>query len=314
MDVTVAIATWNRATLLRKTLERLTQLKTPPGVNWTLLVCDNNSTDDTKMAVQSFADKLPVRYVFEPQQGKSHALNRLLLEARAIGPWIIFTDDDVLVDPDWLVSYHEAILKYPDAACFGGPMLPWVDGRLTATQSFLVDNYPGVFALLPVPSDTPIHDPDHMAYGANMALRLDAVPDRGFDVSLGPNAGGRVDGEDVGMIRQIVSAGHDGWLLAGPRVDHYIHPSRLGLRYFVKWHMFIGRAAAHNRGCPAPGKFGVPWWAWREFARRVGVALTRWRPWCTREYYDAVIQVAWYLGYLLHREPQTTNDARSANA
>lgn len=306
MDVTVAIATWNRARLLRKTLESLTQVKVPDGLSWHLVVCDNNSTDDTERVVQAFRERLPVRHVFEPQQGKSHALNHLLQEARADSTWIIFTDDDVLVDPNWLVEYFAAFQQYPDAACFGGPMHPWIEGRLSKTQAFLVDEYPGVFALLPVAKDTAMQSPDHLAYGANMALRLDAVAEEGFDIDLGPKAGGRVDGEDVGMIRAIMDAGHSGWMLAGPKVKHYIHPSRLGLRYFIKWHMFIGRAAAHNRGAPTPGKFGVPWWAWREFARRFRVALLRWRPWATREYYDAVIQAAWYMGYLRHKEEPAT--------
>ena len=307
MDLTVAIATWNRADLLRQTLEGLERMAVPDGVNWHLLVCDNASTDHTRQTVESFADRLPVRYLHEPTQGKSYALNHLLAEARTLGQWVLFTDDDVLVEPDWMQQYVTAMRRYPDAACFGGPMLPWVQKPLRGRASFLTREYPGVYALLNVEKDTPIEDPEHLAYGANMALRLDAVPEQGFDVNLGPKAGGRVDGEDVGMIRAILDAGHTGWLLAGAKVRHYVHPSRLTLRYFWKWQMFIGRAAAHNRGGPQPGKFGVAWWAWKEFARRLSVAALRWRPWCTRAYYDAMIHAAWYLGYLLHREDGRTN-------
>ena len=39
------------------------------------------------------------------------------------GICIVWTDDDVLVDPNWLASYGEAAARWPDAAFFGGPII-----------------------------------------------------------------------------------------------------------------------------------------------------------------------------------------------
>src|SRR5215467_3645713 len=47
MDVTVAICTWNRAELLRQTLEQFTNITSPSGQTWELLVANNNCTDAT---------------------------------------------------------------------------------------------------------------------------------------------------------------------------------------------------------------------------------------------------------------------------
>ena len=79
---------------------------------------DNNSTDNTLSAVEEYRDVLPIRYVFEPQQGLSHARNRAVQEAG--GDLIVFTDDDVRVDPRWLAEYESAAQQFTDATFFGG--------------------------------------------------------------------------------------------------------------------------------------------------------------------------------------------------
>ena len=62
--------------------------------------------------------------------------------------------------------------------------------------------------------------------------------------------------------------------------------------------MGIGRVWVLDNGPATPGRFGVPWWAWREVARRSLRMLTRWRPWPTPRFYQAFVEVAQYWGYL----------------
>jgi glucosyl-dolichyl phosphate glucuronosyltransferase len=72
------------------------------GDSWEILVVDNNSKDRTREVVEDFCRRDPdhFRYVFEPQQGKSFALNSGIREAR--GDVVAFMDDDVTVEPTWL--------------------------------------------------------------------------------------------------------------------------------------------------------------------------------------------------------------------
>src|SRR5687767_5133826 len=104
LTATVLICTYNRAAWLGKSLESLAQQRSPR--NWDVLVVDNNSTDDTRLVVESAAGRFPVplRYLFEPRQGKSHALNLGLAHTGA--DVVIFTDDDVALERGWI-----------DAAC-----------------------------------------------------------------------------------------------------------------------------------------------------------------------------------------------------
>ncbi len=296
MNISVAIATWNRSTQLDKTLAALTTLRTPPGLSWELMVCDNNSTDATRRVVESYADRLPVTYLFEPKQGKSFALNRLI--DQTTGQWLVFIDDDVRVDPGWLEAYAAGFERYPDAACFGGPVLPWLDRPAAGHRAYIIEHYPGVYALVRCSQDTPMALPDTLAYGPNMALRRDALPAEGYDTSKGMFAGQRVSGEDAGIVRTMLDQGHTGWLLADAKVEHYIPPDNLGLKRFCQWQAGIGREWVLDRGKPTPGRFGVAWWAWREFVRRTVRAVMRWRPWPSQGFYEALTAASQYWGYL----------------
>ena len=57
-------------------------MRKPAGLEWELLVVNNNSSDDTDMVVDNFASLLPVRRVFEKVQGLSNARNAGVRAAR----------------------------------------------------------------------------------------------------------------------------------------------------------------------------------------------------------------------------------------
>ncbi len=94
MNLSVILCTYNRATLLEKALRSLEQIRQPAGLAWELVLVDNNSSDDTKAVVDAAIRRgtLPCRYVFEPRQGKSNALNTGIAQAKA--DVLAFTDDD----------------------------------------------------------------------------------------------------------------------------------------------------------------------------------------------------------------------------
>ena len=80
----------------------------PSSIEWEILVVDNNSKDETRKVVEqfSFLDSKRYRYIFEPRQGKSFALNRGVHEAS--GDVLAFTDDDITVEPNWLFELTES--------------------------------------------------------------------------------------------------------------------------------------------------------------------------------------------------------------
>src|SRR6185437_2328790 len=117
-SLTLAVCTWRRAARLSRLLASIAAAAPPPSP-WEVLVIDGDRTEATRALAESFADRLPLRYVFEPGQGSSAARNRALNEARA--DFVVFVDDDVTIGPDLLTSYAAAARAEGDVALFGGP-------------------------------------------------------------------------------------------------------------------------------------------------------------------------------------------------
>jgi len=261
--LTVAICTWNRSALLRETLERMTSLLVPPGAAWELLVVDNNSTDDTPSVASAYDGRLPLRYLFEPTPGKSNACNLAVREAR--GEYILWTDDDVLVARDWLAAYCEAFERWPDAAVFGGRILPWFAG---SPPDWLVRGFHRVehaFAALDLgPEPLPLGG-DRLPFGANMAIRMKEQRRHRYDPGLGPRPNSGLRGEEITLVRGMLAEGATGWWVPAAEVQHYIPEHRQTIpflrTYYEGWGEWLGRGASK----PDRRTFlGRPVWLWRE--------------------------------------------------
>jgi glycosyltransferase involved in cell wall biosynthesis len=73
LDATVIIPTFNRADLLRQTLSGLTRQDCG---SFDVVVVDDGSTDDTEQVAAAYADRLPIRYLFQPDLGHRVAATR----------------------------------------------------------------------------------------------------------------------------------------------------------------------------------------------------------------------------------------------
>ena len=127
MKLDVVIPTYNRSTLLRKTLGSLLNARVPAGLDVHIIAVDNNSTDDTKAVINEFAEQSMgrVKYVFEKRQGRSPALNAGV--AVATGDLIGFIDDDEEIDASWYETILAAFTEH-DVDFIGGPYVPRFEG------------------------------------------------------------------------------------------------------------------------------------------------------------------------------------------
>ena len=117
--ISVIVATRNRREALQQFIDAMGMLPDRPA--WELIVVDNGSTDGTNALLATTVRSLPAIIVNEKQRGKSRALNKALKHAR--GEILLFTDDDVVPDPAWLMGLYKASLDYPNANVFGGRIL-----------------------------------------------------------------------------------------------------------------------------------------------------------------------------------------------
>ena len=225
LQVTVAIPTYNRADFLRQTLAGLVAQQFPRD-HFEILVLDNNSTDHTRAVVAEFASAHPApRYLLETHQGLDYARNRAIAEAR--GAIIVFGDDDILVQPDWLAQMTGPLLADPAQriGAVGGEVIPvfpdglppWV-AEWHAPLAFRAD-------LGPLP-------PHHSPMGANLAFPRWVFTQLGlFHTALDRAAGNYFSGGDSEMIRRVRAAGHQVWFAPGAAVQHQMPASRTTFRY-----------------------------------------------------------------------------------
>src|ERR1035441_3414240 len=108
--ISIIICTRNRAENLRTSIWNIGKLFVPEGWAVELLVVDNGSTDHTPAVIQEFQlNNMNLLHVSEPRTGVSRARNTGL--AAAQGEVILFTDDDLSPDRDWLRKIGTPLLE-----------------------------------------------------------------------------------------------------------------------------------------------------------------------------------------------------------
>lgn len=273
MHIAVVLCTYNRCESLAKTLQSTSRLRLPESVEWEILVVDNNSTDQTRAVVEEYSQRYPGRfsYVFEPCQGKSHALNTAIRKSE--GEILAFLDDDVIVEPTWLQNLTGALHDGRWAGA-GGRILPepgvslppWVprDERYGLAPLAMFDLGSGADVL----SEPP--------FGANMAFRREMFQKHGcFRTDLGPRPGSAIRSEDTEFGGRLLAAGERLRYEPSAVVYHALPNERLRKQYFLGWWAGKGRAEVIQLGIPAGARWfclGVPLF----LVRRLCVWTLRW--------------------------------------
>jgi GT2 family glycosyltransferase len=268
--ISVVIATYNRAGLLRNCLEQLTRQRFEPGDE--VLVADNASTDDTPQVIQHAAERFPVtlRAVREGTPGKTPALNAGI--AAAGGDVLGLTDDDVIVAEDWLEQIRR-VFSDPTLALVGGRVDPWWELPPPSWLGFDHDRPYGrmssPLALLHYGDAQPLGA--RTAVGANLAVRrdvLDAVG--GFSAHLGRLRGTLLCGEDHEFCQRVVRAGYRCEYRPELCVRHWVPASRLTLAYYTRWFYWSGithaRLDADEAEMVGRPTGRVPGYVWRRLA------------------------------------------------
>ncbi len=270
MDVSVVLATYNRAASLRKTLDTFSALTYPPSLTWELLVVDNNSRDATREVVENFAKSasFPLRYIFEAQQGRSAALNCGL--NAAAGEIIAFTDDDVLLHPDWLAHLARTFQRFPCAAV-GGRIVPlWEQPK----PSWLEVN--GQQAVVNFELGDEFKELRFPPLGANCAFRRRVFSEYGtFRLDLGVSGSTHtVTCEDTEFGFRLLRGGEQIVYCPDAIVYHPVDPKRATKKYFLQWFYYNGVSLTRTAGLPDFGMFlfGAPRWLYREL-------LANWLQW-----------------------------------
>jgi glycosyltransferase involved in cell wall biosynthesis len=268
MLITVAICTLNRAESLRRTLAALTAMRIPDDLDWEVVVVNNNCTDHTDTVTGAFTNRLPIRREFEPQRGLSRARNRAVNAAR--GDYIIWTDDDVVLDPGWLTAYMGAFRRWPEAAVFAGkiverfekPVSKWLAGN---------DSFHGFGARDFGDEALPLSIPEHrLPFGPNFAVRAAEQKRFRYNPELGHAPGQRRRCEETDVAERILEAGATGYWVPQAQVEHCTSREQQTIRYFADFFATYGEAEEFRNRSPLTGPLwiGAPRWMWRRLMEK----------------------------------------------
>ena len=250
--MSVVVSTRDRSHFLRSCLESLSLQDC--SFAFEVVVVDNASSDDTRQLVQEFGrEDQRFRYIFEERVGLSHAKNAGV--RASVSPLIAFTDDDVVLDPQWLRSLAECAQRQTSPLfILGGPIHP-IPHDLGPWPAWLPDE-----ALRDLPSldhraARPLEAFEHL-WGANIAVPRGAFDVLGlWDVELGRSGDLRGTYEDIELVDRIRAAGGIAFFCLNARLQHRIERSNVSPGYVLRRAFNRGtneqwRAA---RGVPAPG-------------------------------------------------------------
>lgn len=270
MDVSILICTWNRSDLLRQTLNSLVRLDIPRDLSWEVIVVDNNSTDDTKSVVESFRGPLKIDYLFEEKTGQSNARNTAIRESK--GEILIWTDDDVIVDPDWVRNILECHDTFDADVVFGRVLPTW---ETHAPKWFSQIFYPR-FAILDL-GDECFVSTSECGFGVNHAARrcvYNLIGEFRTDFGIRPlshrgkssskyAAGG---GEDTFFFFEAHRLGLVVAYCGRATVNHFIPADRCEKDYYRRrvWHSRRQCLIATENDM-SPRLFGIPRHLFRRF-------------------------------------------------
>lgn len=245
MGITVLIATYNRSEILRNTLSSFLNLELR-GLEVEFVIIDNNSSDDTAEAVEYFSNKLPLVYLFESRPGKNCALNKALNEIE-LKELVVFTDDDVKPNPDWLGKIIDVSYRWPEICVFGGQIYPiwacnppeWIEKLPEKLLSFAyaVHNH----------GDNEIYYENGYPFGPNYWVRS-SIFRKGlrFDESIGPIPDNkkRIMGSELSLLMYLKRIGYSILYSPGVIVGHHISPYQCTEKYILKRAETSGRSIA----------------------------------------------------------------------
>lgn len=257
MKITVAICTWNRARLLDQTLESLSKMDVPRGLDWELVVVDNNSTElAVPLVLNGWRQQLPLVTAIEEQQGHSAARNRAV--ELATGDYLVWTDNDVRVSPQWLAAYADAFRKYPDVAFFGGEIKPvFEEGKPDWMESTWSICAP-VYATRDLGNELLELDETKLPYGANFAIRADFQRRFPYDTQWGRKTTSMVGEDEIAVLTAVARAGGKGLWLPDARLEHVIPADRANESYVGAYYFGQGLTNA-LKGKIERGRFRI-WW------------------------------------------------------
>ena len=251
--LSIIICTYNRDKFIYSSLRKVAENGCEYS-DYEIVLVNNNSTDDTEKLCNKFQTEYPqvtFRYFVETNQGLSFARNRGIAEAK--GEWLVFIDDDAMLQPGYLANLKANIARNPDAGAFGGQITPEFESGV-APDWLCRWTYSWVSAI-DMGNSVKLFEGGKFPIGANMGISRAAIEKCGtFNTELGRNKKNLMGGEEKDIFLRLKAAGIPIYYFPNVSVNHIIPPHRTTPEFIAKLGAGIGaseRLRCRNNGTKA---------------------------------------------------------------
>lgn len=239
--LSVIICTYNpRRNYLERVLQCL-QSQTLNVTEWELILVDNASAVPL-MFNWNLAWHPHGRIVREETLGLTPARLRGFQEAK--GEWLLFVDDDNLLDVNYLAQVDQIAQQFSQLGAFGGKSLPEFEssppGWATPFYSSLALRDLGEEILISPVVDAVQAYPDYAPIGAGLAIRKQALLpyveriQAGLQVVSDRKGNQLTSGGDNDMVLSVLQSGWQVGYFPTLMLTHIIPPGRLDPRYLAR--------------------------------------------------------------------------------
>lgn len=236
--ISAVICTYNRSQLLRGAIESLLN-QTLNRSEYEIIVVNNASTDNTSKVVNKFITDFKdfnIKYIFESEQGLSHARNAGFKNAKT--DFVAYIDDDAKADKNWLKEAIKIIDEIkPDI--FGGPIYPFY---LTEKPEWFLDRY----EIRTNGNDPRFLNENEYISGSNIIFKKKVLELLGgFDTNLGMNGEKLGYGEETRLILKARDEVKNVKIYYSPKifVYHLVPEKKMRFGYFVEHNFAVGNRA-----------------------------------------------------------------------
>lgn len=249
--LSLVIATYNRAEQLMVTLGSVAMQSAAPET-WECIVVDNNSSDDTRQCIVAFAkqhSRLNIRYIFEKNQGLSHARNAGI--TASCGDIVAFIDDDERIVEEFITAYIELFDQHPDAMAAGGKIIAEYPTGRPRWMSHYTEQ--PIANPMDFGESVRLFPTGRIPGGGNMAMRRRLFDIVGvFNTTLGRTGKRLLGGEESDLFERIARREYRVYYAPRAVMYHIIPAEKLTRDYFVRLATNTGisqrsRAEQNNR-------------------------------------------------------------------
>jgi GT2 family glycosyltransferase len=153
----------------------------------------------------------------------------------AEGELIVFTDDDVKPNPNWLTAYWEAYQERPEGYYFGGPVESEHEGEPPDEE--LLEIAMASVSGLDYGSESGRLDSNDKFLGANWAcpaVHLRRVGEFNEGLGLNASASNVSVGEETDMMIRLENIGIKKWYVSRAKLKHYVPEEKCSLDHIAR--------------------------------------------------------------------------------